>query len=376
MTRQGPDPSIRGACCVVASGSHPHVLRSYAPVRSLAPPCTRRLLDGQGFQGVGSLPTDYGQGEKGSTLSELLVAMALGLIVLVGIYSFYITSMPVYALQDQLLETQQNLRIGLELVVEDIQRAGGNGIPAATAVSVTNSSTGADSFRLLIPDSTICPPPKPQVIPIVTYNGSAANMFLSGGSSCSTMDGKVGIAVTADGLNYRTIQITQVTTTNDKVNFSPGLSPMNSPGGLGADYTGGTLVLLRQVDYTVDLTDPTKPVLKRDLNDGSGAQSLANYIEDMQISLGYDRNSDGILSETGSVANDDEWVFNISSESNAGEAPTNLRAIDIVLIGRTRLQDLRFKGALPAVMDRGAGGTDGYRRKVRETKVQIRNLGV
>jgi len=55
-----PDPSIRGACGVVASGSHPHVLRSYAPVRSLAPPCTRRLLDGQGFQGVTTLPTDYG----------------------------------------------------------------------------------------------------------------------------------------------------------------------------------------------------------------------------------------------------------------------------------------------------------------------------
>ncbi len=32
----------------------------YAPVRALAPPCTRRLLDGQGFQGVTSLPTDYG----------------------------------------------------------------------------------------------------------------------------------------------------------------------------------------------------------------------------------------------------------------------------------------------------------------------------
>ena len=82
------------------------------------------------------------------------------------------------------------------------------------------------------------------------------------------------------------------------------------------------------------------------------------------------------MAETGNVANDDEWVFNVSGESNAGEAPTNLRAIDIVLVGRTRLQDLKFKGARPAVMDRGVGGADGYRRKVRETKVQIRNLGV
>ncbi len=317
-----------------------------------------------------------GQGEKGFTLSELLVAMTLGLIVLAGVYSFYATSMPVYMLQEQLLETQQNLRIGLELLVEDIQRAGGAGIPAAATVSATNSSTSPDSFRLLIPDSTICPPPKPQVIPIVTYNGSAANMFLSPGSTCAAMDGKVGIAVTADGLNYRTIQITQVTIANDKVNFSPGLSPMNSPGGLGADYTGGTLVLLRQVNYAIDLTNPAKPILTRDLNDGTGTQALANYIEDMQIGLGYDRNSDGVLTEAGSAVNDDEWVFNVGGESDTGEAPTNLREIRLILIGRTKLSDAKFQGGRPAVLDRGQGGADGYRRRIRETRIQIRNLGV
>ncbi|MGH7825225.1 MAG: hypothetical protein ACREQ7_08630, partial [Candidatus Binatia bacterium] len=32
------------------SGSHPHVLPLYAPVRALAPPCIHRLLDGQEFQ--------------------------------------------------------------------------------------------------------------------------------------------------------------------------------------------------------------------------------------------------------------------------------------------------------------------------------------
>ena len=316
-----------------------------------------------------------GKGEKGFTLSELLVAMTLGLIMLAGVYSFYATSMPVYVLQDQLLETQQNLRIGLELLVEDIQRAGGAGIPAAVAVSATNSSTSPDSFRLLIPDSTICPPPQPQVIPIVTYNGSAANMFLSSGSACAAMDGKIGIVVTADGLNHRTIQITQVTIANDKVNFSPGLSPMNSPGGLGADYTGGTLVLLRQVDYAIDLADPAKPILTRDLNDGAGAQPLANYIEDMQIGVGYDRNSDGLLTEAGGAIDDDEWVFNVAGESNAGEAPTNLREARLVLVGRTKLADAKFQGARPAILDRTQGGADGYRRRIRETKIQIRNLG-
>jgi prepilin-type N-terminal cleavage/methylation domain-containing protein len=311
--------------------------------------------------------------ERGFTLSELLVAMTLGLIVLFGVYSFYATSMPAYGLQDQLLETQQNLRIALELLVEDLQRAGGTGIPSVVTVDVTNSSTSSDSLRLLIPEAA-CPPTQPQVIPIVTYNGAGGSMTLSSGSTCTGMVGKVGIAVTANGLDYRTVQITTVTTTTDTINFSSGVSPLYSTNGPTANYASGTLALVRKVEYTVDLTDPAKPLLKRNLSDGAGALPLANYIEDMQVSLGYDRNGDGIITEVGIAANDDEWVFNVAGESNAGEAPTNLKEVRIVLVGRTRLANATFQGALPAVLDRAQGGPDGYRRKIKGTKVKIRNL--
>src|SRR5262245_21711329 len=40
-------PPTRDACFVVASVSHRHVLQEYAPVRNLAPPRIRPLLDGQ-----------------------------------------------------------------------------------------------------------------------------------------------------------------------------------------------------------------------------------------------------------------------------------------------------------------------------------------
>jgi len=65
----------------------------------------------------------------------------------------------------------------LELIVEDIQGAGGTGIPAVAAVTVNNSSTGADSLSLLIPDSAICDPPTLQVIPISDHPGASSNMF-------------------------------------------------------------------------------------------------------------------------------------------------------------------------------------------------------
>jgi len=310
---------------------------------------------------------------KGSTLTELLVSMLMGLIVLGGVYSFYVSSSQVATSQDQLLETQQNVRIALELLVEDLQALGGAGIPAAAAAILSNSTTSPDSISLLIPDPP-CAPPKPRIIPILTYNGSAANMFLAVGSTCPEMDEKIGIAVHSNGIDYRTIQITQVTTANDKINFSPGLSPVNSPGGLGVDYSGGTLVLVRQTRYAINLTDQSKPVLEKDLNDGTGAQPIASYIEDLQISFGYDRNNDGLLPEVGDAVNDDEWVFNVAGESNAGEAPTNLRAVKVIIAGRTRLPDARYAGLRPALLDRGAGAADGYRRRVKGTRVWIRNF--
>lgn len=188
------------------------------------------------------------------------------------------------------------------------------------------------------------------------------------------MVGEKGLVISADGLNYRTIKITQVTIANDKINFSPGLSPLNSSGGLGSNYAGGTLILLQQVTYTIDLSDPTLPVLRRNFNNGAGAQPLANYIEDMQVSFGYDRDNDGVITDIGVTTNDDEWVFNVPGESTAMETPTSLRAIRIILVGRTRSQDPTFQGSLPAVLDRVEGGIDGYRRKIRGSKAQIRNL--
>ena len=310
---------------------------------------------------------------SGFTLTELLVAMALSLTVLAGLYMFFVSHQRVYAIQAQLVETRQNLRIALEIIVEDIQGTGGTGIPPVAAVTLTNSTTGSDSLSLLVPDSSICPG-VPQPVQINTYHSAGSHIFLA--DTCINMEGKTGLLVDATGLNYRNLKLTKIMTVNDKVEFESSPFPVVSASGLTTDYTGGTLVVLRQITYTVDLSSPSKPVLRRNLNNGAGAQPLANYIEDLQVGLGYDRNSDGIISEIGNAANDDETVFNVPGESNATEAPTNLRTIKIILVGRTRAQDPKLQGSIPAILDRAEGGPDGYRRKTRGARTQIRNLGV
>ena len=310
----------------------------------------------------------------GFTLTELLVAMAMSLTVLAGLYMFYVTHQRVYALQAQLLETHQNLRIALEIIVEDIQGTGGTGIPTVAAVTVTNSTTGSDSLSLLVPDSSVCPGVVPQPVQINTYHGSGSHMFLA--NTCTDMEGKTVLLVDATGLNYRNLKLMKVLTVNDKVDFESSPFPVISASGLTTDYTGGTMVFLRQVTYTVDLSNPAEPVLRQNLNSGAGAQPLAIYIEDLQVSLGYDKNSDGIITEVGNTVDDDETVFNVPGESNGTEAPTNLRTVKVILVGRTRTQDPELQGSLPAILDRAEGAPDGFRRKTRGARTQIRNLGV
>jgi prepilin-type N-terminal cleavage/methylation domain-containing protein len=317
----------------------------------------------------------YNTGERGFTITELLVTMVIASSILAGALTVYRTNLTIYRAQDQVLDAQENLRVALEMLVDDIQAAGGTGIPTAATVTVINSSTDSDSLTLVIPDSSVCPS-MVQPISIISHTGGASgNLFLATGTSCAAMAGRLAIAVTADGLNYYTIRIATVTTGTDKVTFASGAAPLNSTAGSAADYTGGTLVFIRERTYTIDLTNPALPVLVRNENDGSANQAIANDIEDFQVSLGYDRNNDGIISEVGASADDDEWTFNVAGESNTAEASTNLREVKISLVARSKLQDPTFQGARPSIFDRSAGATDAYRRKSGATRIRVRNLG-
>ena len=67
--------------------------------------------------------------ERGFTLLELMVSMALGLIVLAAMASLFRTGMNSTMLVTQRAETQQNMRAAIDLMVKDISMAGA-GLPS------------------------------------------------------------------------------------------------------------------------------------------------------------------------------------------------------------------------------------------------------
>lgn len=83
--------------------------------------------------------------KHGFTLVELMVALALTGLVLTAVYKTFAMQQKVYTTQEQVVEAQQDLRAGLEVMERELRMAGFNpagtaggwGVTAATDDSVT-----------------------------------------------------------------------------------------------------------------------------------------------------------------------------------------------------------------------------------------------
>jgi type IV pilus assembly protein PilW len=104
--------------------------------------------------------------QHGLTLIEMLVAMAVGSLVLAGIYGTFVQQQRVYTLQDHMVRMQQNARIGMALMVNEIRMAGfdptesgGMGIQAGDSENFTGPQSirfTRDTKTPVSPDSNDC----------------------------------------------------------------------------------------------------------------------------------------------------------------------------------------------------------------------------
>src|SRR5258708_29101061 len=81
--------------------------------------------------------------QHGFPLLELMVSMALGLIVMASLASLFKTGMNSTMLVTQRVETQQNMRAAIDLMVKDVSMAGA-GLPSGgLQLPLLNGATAA-----------------------------------------------------------------------------------------------------------------------------------------------------------------------------------------------------------------------------------------
>ncbi|HEX8950808.1 MAG TPA: PilW family protein, partial [Polyangia bacterium] len=138
----------------------------------------------------------------------------------------------------------------------------------------------------------------------------------------------------------------------------------------------------RHVVYTISNTTfgaastANASMLMMNVN-GAGAQPLAEGVEDLQVAYGCDNDGDGLVTERGAAAGDDEWLYNVAGEAPGTWSIANLRTVRVTLIVKgTSIEN--SQGNLPvrpAAEDHAAAAApDGFIRRVLRTEIAVRNF--
>ena len=321
--------------------------------------------------------------ERGITLIELLIALALTGIIGGALYKGLINQSRNFSLQDQTAEAQQNCRVGMDNILREVRMAGysmayadagGNtfndrGIVVGsvttingTGLQINNDSNrnSADALMLRRGDS----------IPFTTWFYlpwlPLTRRLIVFDERCPVFGGDYVLLMNPDKTQYRTMKVmerkwmseyaTRYTAILD--NYTGSIASTN--GTTTWSYGGGTVVKLKESAFYIDSSSGS-PVLMKAVN-GAPSQVVARNIEDLQVA--YQDSSDN-------------WYYHQGGTGNP--ITNNIRNARINLVAKARLpgsQNLYSQGALEDGTRHPLEGADGYARRTLTTQVRVRNFGV
>lgn len=325
--------------------------------------------------------------QRGFTLVELLIALALGIVVLTVIYSTFTSQQDSYSMQSQVTMTQQNLRAALYMVTRDIQMTGyyTNLVHSDYRSDWDNNQTTADvSIRPLlyfvndVPENFFPEPGikvKGHTDIIVIIKAGDKHRELDPGESATAGDSLTAdlnlITRDLDGdgdedLNYYSgaghskygllvkkdlsrAEVFEVDSSNNFIFHS----------GLDENYEeGDSIHKLDVIMYVIENNDPAHPILcRRNIGTDNTYTEIAEDIDNMQFEF---------------ILNDGTTVNNL----NANQIPL-VRGVKTYLIARSGKE---IKGYTdPNSYEMGTTGSyrpaDGYVRRLLSAITKTRNLG-
>jgi type IV pilus assembly protein PilW len=367
--------------------------------------------------------------EQGLTLIELMVSMLIGVTVIVAAFTALTTTQKANRANSQVVETQQNVRVAMDLISGDIKKAGfgssgivgncnavvGGTTQVAPIVpadkTVGGNDNGPDSISMIVPTTGSSPA-------WTLLNATAV------GFNAVTLQAGAGAAMVASGLttganNNNLISIgglVSVRVTGIAGDTLGLASTIAAP----AYFQPGTPVYLMQcVTYQVIQTPDTNnvcggtaPCLVRGVTTaasprqcnvaGSPCIPMVDGIEDLQIAYACDGCNNainggapnGIIDDQGTIDNtfnDADWVSNNTWTTDSFFTANKIRLAKVGLVARQTQQDLGIgesmksaqvsAGTVNVSMNNDhvitiAGTENGFRRRTLVRAIQARNVGL
>lgn len=336
--------------------------------------------------------------ESGFTLVELMAGLVIALVIVAAGFTAMTSSNKAAQANDQAAETQQNVRLAMELLSRDIKMAGFGmtapvGACATAIVPADNTPAGADSG----PDSvSLVVPSTSNVAPVWTLAVQATGPF----TTIQLQAGAVA-AMQAAGLAVNGVVSVGGAVSGTVTAIAGNVLTLGNQVGPPAVFPIGTPVYLLQcVNYAIS-TNPVTcgnngPCLVR------GGVAITDGIEDLQLAYACDGCNvavnggvvDGIVDDqNGSNSFDQADFITNNTWAATPMTPTNIRMVQINVVARQTRTDQGFgdirtpasnSAAALVVSDHDHGNDAGFtlttyqqiRRRALTRTVQARNLGI
>lgn len=269
----------------------------------------------------------YWQSQSGLSLVELMVAMAIGLVLLGGIYQAFFSSTTTYESQQGSARLQESGRFAISVIGKEIRLAGYFGCLSnvSTLTNTLNNATtflnnfavGIEGFEAVsatawdraLPASLTSPlggndiltlrsvDPTTRVTITTAMPDSSADLKTTppaAGAPAPLADGD--IVMISDCQNAAVFQVTNYTVANGNVVHNTGaLSPGNATKNLGSPFGAGAEITRMNVTSFYLANNPQgQPALYRVIGAGT-PEELAEGVERMQLLYGVDTNNDRVL---------------------------------------------------------------------------------
>jgi len=271
--------------------------------------------------------------EKGITLLELLVALAISGMVVAGLYRTFIGQQKTHIIQEQVVDTQQTVRGAIHRMTTEIRMVGFGNVSMVLPVTYSTRT-----FHHILNLNT----PAAGSLTFVTAVGGTSTLTVEGGIGqnqivVSTLTDNEGNPLFDTG-NRKYISIggleSHVITSIDN-----GTKTITLNGCLRFYHPIGTpLCTVVALTYQVTFLNGA-PTLLRNENMGGDAQPQADNIENLQFTY-------------------------LDASGNPTVNPLDIRIITVSLTARTERQD-------PDLQD-----GDGYRRRQIASNIHLRNMGI
>jgi len=322
--------------------------------------------------------------QRGVTLVELMVALALGLLITVAMLKVYVDASRMYRFNEGLARVQENGRFALEFIRRDARVAGFWGCysnaPLTNQISTT-SSAWVDVAAGHIAGTNDDPPYDSDSITFRSATGSGALVTadMSEAGDNVTVDSasnlKIDMAVLISDCDNG--DIFQVTSISGKSLAHTASGSTNTSANLSKAYASGSRVYqAQQTTFCIaDGADPAQPSLRR-LTNPTSSQSCASNgdeliegVENMQILYGEDTDADS------EGANGDGTANRYVPIGTASLDIDRVVSVRLSLLARSLNNNLTTAPS-PYTFNGVAvtpGATDKYLRKVFTTTITLRN---